>query len=282
MAAVKERAMHDILAFADNYRYWNRSLRYAAELAALFEANLTGVFVCEPVMAISPSPLPVLPPELYTVGEDIAREARAAAPSFDAFVHRFGAGNSRWLVARGHIGAALSASASWHDLLVLGARGESPWTSATGLGELLLSCELPCIVVPETLRRKATVRNVVIAWNGSVEAIRAVHAALPILKRARRVVLLAGEQKDTFSTIGWNVPFSIEAYLAGHGIDFAKKPFRADARAAGERLAHAADANGADLLVMGAYGRTRFSEWMLGGATRYLLENAPLPLFMRH
>lgn len=274
--------MHDILAHADNYRVWNRSMRYAAELAALLEANLTGMFVCEPVMPITPSPLPVLPPELYTVGEEIAREARKSAPAFDTFTRRFGVAHSRWLVARGHIAAALANAASWHDLLVLGARGESPWSSVAGLGELVLGCELPCIVVPESISRKAALKTVAIAWNGSTEAIRAIHDALPILQRARRVVVLAGEQKEAYSAIDWSVPFSLERYLAGHGIDFKRKPFRAEAASAGERLVKAAQANEADLLVMGAYGRTRLSEWILGGATRYVLENTPLPVLLRH
>ena len=274
--------MHDILAYADNYRVWNRSMRYAAEIAALLDARLTGIFVSEPVAPISPSPLPVLPPELYTVSEDIVREARKAAPAFAEFATRFGAENPRWLVARGHVAATLANAGSWHDLLVIGSRGITAWSSASAIGHLLLGCALPCIVVPESFKRKAAVRSVAVAWNGSTEAIRAIHAALPILKRARNVVLLAGEQKEIFSAIDWNVPFKVEEYLAGHGIDFTKKAFRADPNAAGQRLLHAADANDADLLVMGAYGRARLSEWMLGGATRYILDNAELPVFMRH
>lgn len=274
--------MHDILAFADNYRVWNRSLGYAGELAALLDAHLTGMFVVEPIIPYSPSPLPTLSAEIYTATAEIGRAAAAAEPEFTRFVSQTGVKRSQWLVGHGSFAATLAHAANWHDVLVAGSNEASPWGAAGALGQLVLTCDLPCIVVPESYDKKAAVDTIAIAWNGSSEAVRAMHAALPLLKRAKRVLLLVGAPKQPFSAVSVSPPFLPDTHLRQHDIQFTSEQFQAGAADAGEKLLQAARANNADLLVMGAYGRTRFSEWVLGGATRHILQHARLPVLMRH
>jgi len=109
-----------------------------------------------------------------------------------------------------------------------------------------------------------------------------VHAALPFLRRAERVVLIHGETVDPSITFTRIPPFDVEAYLAQHGVKIEKRLIDVSDDKAGEALLAIAGEVHADVLVMGAYGRTRFSEWFFGGATRYVLEQATIPLFMRH
>ena len=120
------------------------------------------------------------------------------------------------------------------------------------------------------------------AWNGALGALRAAHAALPLLRRARRVTILDGGQPLSASLEDWKPPFGLAGYLARRGIHsetmFLSKP----GDSVGTLLLHAAKQAGADMLVMGAYGHTRFSEWVLGGATRDVLERIDMPVFMRH
>ena len=74
----------------------------------------------------------------------------------------------------------------------------------------------------------------------------------------------------------------IEPYLARHGVKVVRRRLEVGGDEAGAALLAAAHEAQADLLVMGAYGKSRFSEWLLGGATRHVLEYATLPLFVRH
>ena len=274
--------MRDILAFTDNYRKWGSSVRYAGELAALLEAPVSGMFVIEPIVPYSPSPIPVFSGEVYAATAAIAREAAAAEPEFKKFIAHTGVKQSRWLVGHGLFAAALANAGNWHDLLVAGSGIDSAWTSVGMLGQLILSCDLPCIVVPESFTKKATLDTVAIAWNGSSEAVRALHAALPLIKRAKQVLLLVGAQKESFSAVNLNPAFTPEDHLHQHDVQFRKQVFEAQGHDAGAKLLYAAEVAGADLLVMGAYGRTRFSEWVLGGATRHILQHASLPVLMRH
>lgn len=112
--------------------------------------------------------------------------------------------------------------------------------------------------------------------------MRALHGALPLLRRARKIVLIHGERSEPFSSVGWKPPFSIDDYLKSHALQVTQQPCAVDGDGAGAELLRIANSAGADLLVMGAYGRSRFSEWVLGGATRHVLEHGDLPVFMRH
>ena len=274
--------MRDLLAVTDRYKNWGHSLRYAGELAALLDAHLTGMFIVEPIMPYSPSPLPVVTADMYSTGAETARAAEAAGPEFEKFIASTRARHGRWLVGRGSFAASVAHAANWHDLLVVGSATNSAWGSAGTLGQLLLTCDLPCIVVPESSTRKATLDTIAIAWNGSSECARAMHAALPLIKRARQVLLLAGAQKEIFSEVAISPPFSPEEHLRQHGIGFSTTAFEATAANAGAALLRAAEDAQADLLIMGAYGRTRLSEWVLGGATRHMLQHTSLPVLMRH
>jgi nucleotide-binding universal stress UspA family protein len=144
-----------------------------------------------------------------------------------------------------------------------------------------MASHLPAIVVPANVR-EAKLDCVALAWNGAPEAVRAIHAALPLLKRAARVVLLRGEQRNAFLDITWKPPFEIDTHLRRHGIAFDERNIGADDEHAGEAILEAAGKVDASLVVMGAYGRTRFSEWALGGATRHVLHHTRVPVFMRH
>jgi len=165
---------------------------------------------------------------------------------------------------------------------VLERNDEVPGESAGDLGSLIVRAALPCLVVPPGAPDPSTFNCIALAWNGSQEALRAIHSARPLLARAKRVILLAGRRRDPLSEIGWRPPFDILSYLRRHGIVPEQREISADENGAGAALLDAAAALHADLLVMGAYGRNRFSEWIFGGATRHVLGHAGIPVFMRH
>jgi nucleotide-binding universal stress UspA family protein len=278
----EEIAMRDVLALANNYRDWSRNIEYAADLTVRREGALTGIFVSEPIVPLQPMSSPLAVPEMYTISADVAREARAAEPEFLRWAGQRGVKRAQWLVAEGYLSQALAHAGNWHDVLVVESGGNSAWGNVGTLGQILLTCGLPCIVVPASAPAVAEFGTVAIAWKGTAEAVRAVHAALPLLRSADRIVLIHGEPPSAFSAVDWKPAFDVETYLAQHGLAVSSRILQADGDEAGAGLLRTAADVGADLLVMGAYGRSRFSEWILGGATRHVLEAARLPLFMRH
>ena len=275
--------MLDFLAHASNFSRTTRGLRYAADVARLFGGSLTGIFVSEPIAPVlGPIGMPAVLPDLYAAEAEVSKEARQAEPTFNAWAQSVGLTRYRWQVANGFFSGALAAAANWHDALFLESGHDTPWSSVGVLGHALIHCGAPCFVVPQENERAARFDTIAIASHGSPESVRAVHAALPYLARAKRIVLIQGAPRETFSAVEFRPPFTIEDHLKTHGLVFSTQTIDATGERVGEAILAAAGDSRADLLVMGAYGRTRFSEWVLGGATRHVLEHAALPLLMRH
>ena len=272
--------MRDILAYANNYQTWTHSLEYAARFAALLDASLTGIYVQEPILPMPAVTQPELLTEIYTVAAEQVAAAQAMDSAFTTWTTGLGIKQSRWQVAEGPLPDVLAAAGNWHDLLVLGTGTQARWDGVGGVGELLVKTGLPGIVVPGRARAKACLGSIAVAWNGSPESIRAIHAALPLLKRAGKVTLIHGGRAERYALIGWKPPLDLEAYLTQHDVRFTRQPINISDDRAGEGLLIAA--GGAEMLVMGAYGKARFSEWVFGGATRHVLERSTIPLFMRH
>lgn len=124
-------------------------------------------------------------------------------------------------------------------------------------------------------------KTVLVGWNGSASAARAVTAALPLLKRASAVTVAAAPQAGSHER-QTDVPGAeLARFLFRHGVDVTLIRQDQD-RHAGEALLALAAGTGADLLVMGGYGHLRVHEWLLGGATRTVLREMTLPVLMAH
>lgn len=274
--------MNDLLALADRHDDWEANFGFAARLAVHLGARLTGLNIY---------PTPAVPSGLYGAADTFAMilesvrkaetDAYAAGDAFIAWAKAQGVHAAAWQVAEGNPWTVLQRLGNRHDLLVM-ARDAGVADSHVELGQILLHCGLPLLLLPPAWNSPAQFDCIALAWNGTVEALRAIHAAQPLLQRARRIVILRGELRDTYAEIGWLPPFDLNAYLAFHGVQAEMQGIAESGDAAGPALLEAAHLQRADLLVMGGYGRSRFSEWMLGGATRHLLGQSTLPLLLRH
>lgn len=140
----------------------------------------------------------------------------------------------------------------------------------------------PVLVIPNSWLPRAYGHNVVVAWNDSREAARATFDALPFLERAKkiRLVTVAEQKKGN----GKNMVPSAEvaASLARHGLEVEVETLPADGFHAGDTLLSRVAASGSDLLVMGIYGHSRLREFILGGASRDVLNNMTVPVLMSH
>jgi nucleotide-binding universal stress UspA family protein len=117
---------------------------------------------------------------------------------------------------------------------------------------------------------------VAVAWNGSVEASRAVAAAMPFLLAAPRVTVVAVGEDDQPAALAQG----LARFLAWHGLQAETKAVRAGEEGVGSALLAAL--GDAGLLVMGAYTHSRFRQLVFGGVTRHVLANAGLPVLVSH
>lgn len=124
------------------------------------------------------------------------------------------------------------------------------------------------------------IESVAIGWDGSRASARALADALPICSQAKRVRLLQVTGDKMLGAIG--TLSDVRRHLAAHGIDAEVEEISAEGRNAGAALlAHSVDA-GADLLVMGAFGHSRAREFVLGSATRSILDDLRGSVFLSH
>lgn len=171
------------------------------------------------------------------------------------------------------------AQARVHDIAVLDAETATV-TADRGLIEaLLFESGRPLIVVPpgfDTFRHQ----RVLVAWDASARAARAVNDAMDILRSAASVEVLAiGSEKE----LAHEVPGAeIAPHLARHGVNVTVKNLVVGADGIAGTLREQASLIGADLIVMGAFGHSRLREWVLGGVTESLLADSKVPLFMSY
>ena len=163
------------------------------------------------------------------------------------------------------------------DLIVMGKPGRSGRGSLSSvLHAAILGSGRPVLALP--LEGVVDLDGVAsIAWDGSKEAARATSAALPLLKRCRRVLVMTGVIDDNVSP-----PSRLLRYLAAHGVRAETWAFLPNAGPVARSLLEQCDKAGAGLLVMGAYGHGRLHELVLGGVTRDALRMAERPILVAH
>jgi nucleotide-binding universal stress UspA family protein len=140
----------------------------------------------------------------------------------------------------------------------------------------------PVLVVPEEPKRpgKLVLDTVGVAWDFSRPAARAIADALPLLQQAKtvHVVTVANEKAIETRRSG----AELARHLACHGVEVKFEEEDAGGRSIGEALEAYAISRRLDVLVMGAYGHSRFRDFVLGGATKSLVADPPLPIFLSH
>ncbi|AWN36335.1 universal stress protein [Methylobacterium radiodurans] len=175
--------------------------------------------------------------------------------------------------------ASVTGQARIHDLAVVDAEPEVLAGSRGVIETLLFESGRPVIVVPRGCEAAAR-RRILVAWDGSAQAARALHDALPLLVRAEHVeiVAVAGEKDLSRSVPGAEVAPG----LAHHGVPVTVTNLPVgDGDVAGTLRRHVT-AMGADLIVMGGYVHSPLREMVLGGTTREMLRSSPVPLLMAH
>jgi nucleotide-binding universal stress UspA family protein len=269
-----------ILVHVDESVHAATRIALASQLALQHDAHLVGValtgvssyFYQEGAADLART---VLAPHMDTL---FAR----AGTALDAFIQVAAAAGVRSYERRlvdDETGAGLALCGLYADLLVLGQREPgmpSPPPGGDLAAHVLFACPRPLLVVPYIQQDTAVGKRILLAWNGSVEAIRALNAALPLLRQADSVAVASFRPADEPAADPDLLP-----YLARHGID-ATLVEASPGLDSGEPLLSLVADQGADLLVMGGYGRAQLSELLLGGVTQSILQAMTVPVLMAH
>jgi len=254
---------------------------FAVSVAATFGAHLTGLaFLYEPLAPMADG-FPAKAMQSQRIENEKA--AKAAVAKFDEVARRAAvSAESRIVdvpVASAH--NVFANIARRFDLAIMG----QPEPHKPALERLIVEAALfdsgrPALVVPYIQRTGLKLDRVMVGWDGSRSAARAVADAMPLLVRAKvtEVVMVASEPAKSEEMPGAD----IARHLARHGAKVEVKSIvTAETGVDSTILSHAADTS-ADFLVMGGYGHSRLREFILGGVTRGILSSMTLPILMSH
>jgi nucleotide-binding universal stress UspA family protein len=256
---------------------------YAVSVAAAFDAHLAGIaFLYDPIVPVSGAGY--IPAEVIETQErDSATAAKAAVDRFTAASMRAGI-TAEPLTLRasfGGVGDQFGRIARHFDLSIVG----QAEPQASPVEEIIAEAALfesgrPVIVVPYIQKAPLKLDRVMVCWDGSRAAARAIADAMPLLERTERVevVIVANEPGKQDEIEGADMG----AHLARHGLTVeVQRTVLGDIDVADVILSHAADA-GSDFIVMGGYGHSRLREFVLGGVTRSIFRSMTVPVLMSH
>jgi nucleotide-binding universal stress UspA family protein len=259
-------AYKDLLVIVDDNPHTRERISHAADLAERFDAHLAGLCVS-------------------LIGAPAAerRTARARELFEDEIGRRRIA--TEWRSAAGFPVDVAAVQARYADLIVLGQLdpddAEAPVNSPRP-EDIALSGGRPILVVPYVGSYHAIGQRVLVAWDASREATRAVNDAMPLLAAASAVTVLTVDPVSDRTGHGDIPGADITLHLARHGVSASVEKTVSGGIGIGDLLLSRASDLDADLLVMGAYGHSRVRELMLGGATRTVLKTMTLPVLMSH
>lgn len=180
--------------------------------------------------------------------------------------------------------SAMLAIAKSSDVTVLGQSSENAGCGAAGFtaGDVALAAGRPVLIVPPSISTIAVGHVVVIAWDGSREAVRALHDALPFMRDAHRISILEVVRPGRSAGSDFPPASAAADALARHGFQAFIETAIADERAVSELILQAVRHLGADLLVAGLFHHSRMRESILGGVSHDLLRGAPVPMLVSH
>jgi len=260
----------------------NARLEVAGELAERFEADIIGIAAAR-----------FAPPLYFTDGiaaqrlidqeegsvkrrlADLEAQFRAATRTRSA--------RAEWRSAMDFPARYVLAQARCADIIVSG--GQSPvFSDAFSLvspRDLVMQTGRPLLVVPDRINWLDS-RSVLVAWKDTPEARRAVADALPLLRKAKDVVIAEIPEKDDDRSAVMTHVSDVAAWLARHGVTATARFPEAGNETAAVQLERVADDVGAGLIVAGAYGHSRFRELVLGGVTEYLVTQTARCVLLSH
>lgn len=273
----------DLLVYVDDAPDATARIEYAIRLASQGDAHLTAVYA--PAAGMVPGfVMAEIPPAIIAEVEARRREAGTRLREQVEGLARRNGRTVEYREIEGDAVVSLPLHARYCDLAIVGQGKHERDLGTPGPGILAdavaTASGRAALCVPSYGTFNAPPRNIVVAWNGSREASRAVNESMPLLRKAERVTILSVTQPERVPSRLYGA--DIAAHLARHGVRAETATTIApEGDIGGELLSRSADI-GADLIVMGCYGHSRLRERVLGGATQTILEQMTVPVLLAH
>lgn len=277
-------AYKDLLVHLNNSKHRAKRLDIAIRLAQASDAHLVGLYTATDLFA------PALLTSQLAAGLIAAQrglfadERNKAKAEFEERGRKAGI-SIEWREVEEDSGAMATLNTRYADLAVIGQPDPDEALSPKELDlaeRVVLDSGRPILMVPYAGRFPTLGQRVLIAWNASAQATRAVNDALPLLAQAKAITVLAVNPRGGERGHGEVPGADIALHLARHGLKAeAAHAFADDIDASDVILSRASDL-GVNLIVMGAYGRPRLRELVLGGVTRSLFQHMTVPVLMSH
>ena len=273
-----------LLVHVDDSEHCVHRVEAASRIARAFEARLVGAYLVH-TPELTPSVSALLPETM--VNQRLAESGEAqqrAEAQFRAAATGTGLAAVEWRAPAGDPAHAITAHARGADLAVIGQpdAGADAAFAIDLANAVILGSGRPVLVIPYIGSPGMIGDTVLIALDRSRESARAIADALPLLVRARKVVVVSITAAAEETLGDTQARTQVVAHLRGHGIDAEVQHLDIPDIAIGELLLSQAADFGADLIVMGAYGHARFQELVVGGVTRTMLKAMTVPVLMSH
>lgn len=277
----------DLIVHLDGTGEDNVRLAQAEAIALRFEAHLIGLFT-NPlpeyayVLAIQSGLAPTEP--LVELEQELRKDGDVAVTrlkerfkklAIQSEVRRIDAGASE-------LPRLCASAARWSDLFVATAsyRGEdSPGCDAL-VESVLFGSGHAVYLVPERFKTSGMARNILVAWRDTRESARALAEAMPFLRTATNARLVTVNEGD--GSGDYEDALNIAAHLRRYGVKIDLRSVKASGRRVSEVLLEEVRKTSTDLIVMGAYGHSRWSERILGGTTHEMIAGVEVPIFIAH
>jgi nucleotide-binding universal stress UspA family protein len=282
----------DILVHLDEGPRSAMRLKVAVDMARRQKAHLTGIYVTDIpgsdqfFGAGMPFASGVGMDQMMTsLRSDSVSRADIAGQAFRDTLRREDL-EGEWRMVEGDTVSVLALHARYADLTILGQpNSDEPYKGPTAdavLVNVMLSSGRPVLAVPYAGQFEHVGDQVLVAWNASREATRAVNDALPLLRGAKRVTVLAVNPRRGIEGHGDVPAADIALHLARHGVKAEAAHTIANDIGEGDALLSYAADLGVDLIIAGGYGHSRARELVFGGVTRTLLQEMTVPMLLSH
>ena len=273
-----------ILVHVDESPNVEQRIEIAASIATIEDSHLIGAAITGVSRFLKETAtLKRDDPGFKPLLETLRKRAAASLKKFDKVVKKAGVKSFEHRLVDDGIAAGISAHGAYCDLIVLGQSDPDDPDSANieTPPYVILNAGCPVLIVPSGAKVKTAGSRILIAWNGRIDARRAVHDAIPLLRKASAVHVAIFHPSSVPAGSGCPPHADIVPYLERHGVkvEVTEEIVKTDI---GEALLALGKKMHADLLIMGCYGHSRFRETMLGGVTRTVLKSMTIPVFMSY
>lgn len=274
-----------ILVHLDESSRVHERVRIAARIAQAEEAHLIGAAMIGITTAAYQQPnIAARDPNLAKHLEFLRDRAAQIVAQFEPTVKQVGTVSSEGRIVDGEATEGITLQARYCDLVVVGqANPEEPAPSVPPdfAEHVVLHAGRPVLIVPKQGEFANVGKRVLVSWDASRGATRAVTEAVPLLRRADVVQVVVFNPDARAAAHGEEPGADLALFLARHGVNVEVLQKKAG-KDVGAALLSLADELSSDLMVMGGYGHSRFRQMLLGGVTRSVLSGMKVPVMMSH